>query len=168
MNPTGAQNLALAALRDAVALWYVDQQTAADIVFAACDLLVSGIDGTALRELAAIEIRCADTEVHAVLEAVLDELGLPNHPRESEAAQRAALAAMAARVLSSTIAPRDFTSWVHQQFGHDSLDLAEHLAHLDDVYDVNEVTGEPCEEVDVEVMTEARRIVASAQSTPGP
>jgi hypothetical protein len=169
MNPTPyGQDVALAAFRHTVALWYVDQKTAADVVFAACDLLVSGVDGTTLRELAAIEIGCADTEVHAVLEAVLDELGLPNHPRESEAAQRAALVAMSSQVVSSAIAPRELTAWVHALFGHQGLDLAEHLADLDDVYDLREFAGDACDVVDADVIAEARRIVSRIENTPGP
>ena len=51
---SSAQDVALAALRNTVALWHVNEKTAGDVVFAACDVLVSGIDGIALAELAAV------------------------------------------------------------------------------------------------------------------
>jgi len=162
---SSAHNEALAAFPDAVALWYVDQIAAADVVLAACDLLASGVDGSAVRELAAVELARADIEVHAILEAVLDELGLPNHPRGSEAAQRIAFSAMAARVLSSSITPRDFAAWAHEQFGHESFDEADDLANMQDRYEYNEHTGEPCDDLDAEVIALARQVTHSRPSS---
>lgn len=151
---------AAAALRRAVALWYVDQGPAADIVYAACDLLVNNVDGPWLRELAAVEIGRAEVEVDPLLAQVLIELGLPHPVRESTANEEAALSAMAYRVVSEKLSPRELTRWAHLRYGHDTLELAEHLAFLDDRYDLREYAGEATDDVDADVVTEARRIVS--------
>jgi hypothetical protein len=54
-------------MRDAVALWYVNCGSAADIVRAACDLLVAGSDGPSLCTLAAVSIGHADEQVPELL-----------------------------------------------------------------------------------------------------
>src|SRR5262245_57294445 len=106
------QREALTALRHAIALWYFRQGSAADIVLAACDLLVIGVDSPTLMELAAVQLSCAEVEVDPLLEATLLELGQPELAPETVAAERTALDAMAHRALSGAISPRYLTSWV--------------------------------------------------------
>src|SRR5258708_20343346 len=106
MNPTpAAQNMALAAMRDVVVFWNVGERSVADIVYAACDLLVAGIDGPALRELAAVSVAEIEYELGDPLSASLDELGLSFPPRYSDAAECEALSAMAARAFPGTTTP---------------------------------------------------------------
>jgi len=136
MKPTGAENLALLAFGDTVVLWYVNQETAGYVVSAACDLLVSGVGGTALRQLPAISDQSRRHRGSCRVGSRARRPGAARYPRDSPEAQRGGPTARVAGILSAAISPRDFTSWVHQQFGHDGLDLAEHLVHLDDVYDV--------------------------------
>lgn len=59
-----APGIDLSTMRDAVALWNVDQGSAADVVRAACDLLVAGLDGPALCTLAAVSIHHAGRTCH--------------------------------------------------------------------------------------------------------
>ena len=168
MNQAAARDTALTAVRDAVALWYVGQSRASDVVLAACDLLVAGFDSPTLRELASVPLRHADVEIDPMLDTVFLDLGLTRHPRESPAAEKAALVAMARCALSQTISPRYLTHWTHVQFGHDRLDTAEELARLDDEYDYNEFNGEPIDEIDAQVLAEAQRIVSQNENVPGP
>jgi hypothetical protein len=55
--------------RDAAALWSVGYVRAAELVDAACDLLVTGHDGPTLAMLAGVHVRHADQEVPDLLEA---------------------------------------------------------------------------------------------------
>lgn len=152
----------LSTMRHAVALWHVGQGSAADIVRAACDLLVAGLDGPELCILAAVSFRHADEEVPRLLEAALQEVGLEHHQKGSVAADEAALRAMASRVLSGVLAPRSLASWAHSTFGHDTLESAERLAELDDAYDMLEYPPDRTfEQLDIEIAAEARRIVMS-------
>jgi hypothetical protein len=155
------QQEALSAMRDIVALWYVGHGTAAQVVYAACDLLAEGFDGPSLCMLAAVSIDQADTDVPDLLEPALHDVGLTYHPKDSLAAQQAGLIAMAAQTLSNRLPPRALAAWAHSAFGHAKLELAEHLAALDDTYDTLEFTNTAPEDIDAEVMAEARRIVSS-------
>lgn len=159
---------ALSTMHDVVALWYVGQRSAADIVRTACDLLVAGLDGPALRMLAAVSIRHADEEVPDLLEPALRDLDLPYYPKSSPPAQEAGLKAMASRVLTGTLAPRELAAWVHRTFGHDTLELAERFAELDDSYDTLDYIDQTHEELDSEVRTEAHRILGPDHSPTAP
>jgi hypothetical protein len=148
-------------MRDVVALWYVGHRTAADLVYSACDLLLAGLDGPALRELAAVSIDQAEIEVPDLLEAALQDVGLPYHTNaNSVAAQQAGLTAVARQTLSDALTPRDLAAWAHATFGH-QVEFAASLAEFDDIYDTVEYTDTTREEVDAQVIAEARRIVDS-------
>jgi hypothetical protein len=167
MNPTpAAQNMALAAMRDVVVFWNVGERSVADIVYAACDLLVAGIDGPALRELAAVSVDEIEYELGDPLSAALDELGLSFPPRYSDAAECEALSAMAPRALAGTITPAVLADWAHTTFSH--YGAGRHLSFLCDDYTLLDYNGNTTEDVDAEVMAEARRIVSHNESTPGP
>ena len=167
MNPTpAAQNMALAAMRDVVVFWNVGERSVADIVYAACDLLVAGIDGPALRELAAVSVDEIEYELGDPLSAALDELGLSFPPRYSDAAECEALSAMAARALAGTITPAVLADWAHTTFSH--YGAGRYLSFLYDDYTLLDYNGNTTEDVDAEVMAEARRIVSNNESTPGP
>lgn len=146
-------------MRDVFALWYVGQRSAADIVYAACDLLVSGLDGPALRELAAVSVHHADDEVPGLLEPALRNVGLAYHSKGTTAANEAALTVMAAQVLAGALPPRDLTVWVHRTFGHATLELAERLSDLDDVYDELDWSDLTEADVDAQVRAEAQRLM---------
>jgi len=152
-------------LGNAAAMWSVGYLSAADVVRAACDGLVAGLDGSALRMLAAVPYRNADDEVPEVLEAAVDELGLAYQPRGSRSGLVAALKALCARVLAGTLTPRELASWAHDAIGHDRLSLAERLVELDDTYDCVEYSDQAVEETDEVVLAEARRILDDAPTS---
>ena len=125
---------------------------ATDVVTAACDALVAGLDSPALRILAACTRAEADYDIPDLLPPALDELGLTFHPAGSVAGQEAAARALAARMLAGELAFR-----IHHRFGHE-LPLVARLADLDDDYDVLEYGDRTQAQVDAEVTTEALRL----------
>ncbi|MET8968637.1 hypothetical protein [Streptomyces hydrogenans] len=147
------------ALQDRAALWSTGEVRASDVVHAACDALVTGLDTPGLRMLAACTRAEADYEVHDLLPAALDELGLPFHPVGSEAGQEAAVRALARCMLAGELTPREFTYRIHQRHGHE-LPLTARLAELDDEYDILEYGDRTVDQVDAEVIAEARRLAA--------
>jgi hypothetical protein len=153
-------------MRDAVALWSVGDLNAAEIVIAACDLLVAGHDGPGLRMLAAVPFRHADEEVSEFLEAALADIGMAFYEKGSQPGKEAAVRTLAARVLAGTLPPRDLTRWAHRKFGHGTLDLTDRLAGLHDVYDCIEYTDMTEHDVDDDVIFEARRIVEPHATLP--
>jgi hypothetical protein len=52
-------------------------------------------------------------------------------------------------------------AWAYETFGH-QVDIAADLARFDDVYEVGDGTNSTREDVDKEVIAEARRIVESS------
>ncbi|MFI9493954.1 MULTISPECIES: hypothetical protein [Streptomyces] len=144
-------------LQDRAVLWSMGEIRATEVVTAACDALVAGLDSPALRILAACTRTEADYDVPDLLTPALDELGLTFHPAGSVAGQEAAARALAARMLAGELTPRELAFRVHQRFGHE-LPLAEQLANLDDDYDVLEHGDRTQAQVDTDVTTEALRL----------
>ncbi|MEU4482481.1 hypothetical protein AB0F68_31125 [Micromonospora sp. NPDC023966] len=156
---------ALARMQEAAVLWSVCQGMAAQLVDAACELLVAGLDGLNLAMLAGVHVRHADEEVPDMLEAALTEAGLSYYPPGSRAGQEAAVRVMASRAVAGLLPPLDLAAWAHSTIGHDTLALAERLVELDDVYDTLEYTDLTEKDVSDEILAEARRIVGTAGTT---
>jgi hypothetical protein len=148
---------AAAHLQDHAVLWSIGEIRANDVVSAACDALVAGLDSPTLRILAACTRAEAGYDVPELLPAALDELGLTFYPVGSQGGQEAAARALARRMLAGELTPRELAFRIHQRFGHE-LDLAERLAELDDEYDVLEYGDRTPAQVDAEVTAEARRL----------
>lgn len=155
---TSAESAARA-LQDHATLWSVGGGRAHDVVSAACDALVAGLDSPALRILAACTRAEADYDVYDLLPPALGELGLSFPPIAGEAGQEAAARALARRMLAGELTPRDFTGRIHHRYGHE-LALTERLAELDDEYDILEFGDRTADEVDAEVTAEARRLAS--------
>lgn len=141
-------------LHDAATLWSIGYGRGQAVVEAACDALVAGLDSPALRMLAALSTREADREVPELLPAVLEELGLSALPKDSLAGRETAARALAARLVSEHLTPRELASHAHRLFGHE-LPIAERLAELDDEYDTIEYSGRTPDEVDADITAEA-------------
>ncbi|WP_097322941.1 hypothetical protein [Paractinoplanes atraurantiacus] len=163
MEPAEAADRA----RDAAALWSVGYVTSAELVEAACDLLVTGHDGTTLAMLAGVRSRDADMEVPELLEAALSDVGLVYYPPGSRAGAEAAVKTLARRVLTGAMEPSALTVWAYQTFGPGTLELADRLVELDDAYDFVEFSDTTEQDLDAEVIAEARRIVTPADLKPG-
>ncbi|MGW5640183.1 hypothetical protein [Streptomyces sp. NPDC003832] len=168
MTPTEA---AAIALQDHAVLWSTGEVRASDVVNAACDALVAGLDTPALRTLAACTRAEADYDVHDLLPPALAELGLTSCPGGSQTGQEAAVRALARRMLAGGLTPREFAFRIHQRHGHE-LPVTERLAELDDEYDMLEYSDRTVDQVNAEVVAEARRLAAHPvlldQSTDSP
>jgi hypothetical protein len=154
---------ALERMREVVALWYVDQCSHADIVYAACDLLAAGLDGPALCELAAVSVKRADVDVPPLLESALGDLGLAAARKGGPEALQQGLQAMASRVLAGAIAPRVLTqraysAWIADDTDDETSELVESLAQLEGDYEVAEALAYDTADVDAKVIAEARWI----------
>jgi hypothetical protein len=144
-------------LQDRAVLWGMGEIPATDVVAAACDALVAGLDSPALRILAACTRSEADYDVPDLLPPALDELGLTFHPAGSVAGQEAAARALAARMLAGELTPHELVFRIHHRFGHE-LALVERLANLDDEYDILEYGDRTRAQVDADVLAEALRL----------
>jgi hypothetical protein len=91
-------------------------------------------------------------------------VGLRYYTHGGDAGLEAAVRVMASRVLAGTLLPMDLAVWAHAAIGHDKLPLAEHLVELDDVYDAVEYADMTEQDVNEEVLAEARRIIGTGGS----
>jgi hypothetical protein len=73
---------------------------------------------------------------------------------------------MAQRVLTGATEASALTVWAHRTFGHGTLDLAERPVELDDAYDCLDFSDTTEQDLDADVIAEARRIVTSPDVTP--
>src|ERR1700761_5943413 len=144
-------------MRDTAALWSIDAVSPQAVVGRACDALIAGLDSPSLRILAGLTRAEADHQVLDILPAALAELGLDFYPRGSCSGQEAAVRALAAQAVSGSLNPRELAAAIHRHFGH-GLPLTERLAALDDEYDLGEYATMAHEQIDREVIAEARRL----------
>jgi hypothetical protein len=144
-------------LQDTAALWSIDAVSPQAVVRCACDALIAGLDSPSLRILAGLTRTEADYDVRDILPVALAELGLDFYPRDSRGGQEAAVRALAAQAVSGSLTPCELAAAIHRHFGH-SLPLAERLAALDDEYDLGAYATMTPEQIDQEVIAEARRL----------
>ncbi|MFG1871359.1 hypothetical protein [Micromonospora arborensis] len=160
---------ALAHLQDAAILWGVGSSTADDVIAAACDCLVAGIDSPTLRILAGISaVKGSESdELRRWLEDALAELSLTYYREGSREGEEEALRIMARRLLAGTITPRGLTSWAYRFITWDGTPMAAELIGLDNTYefveavisDGQEYPAAAAAKVDADVIAEARALV---------
>lgn len=155
------------ALQDHAVLWSICEIRATDVVNAACDALVAGLDSPALRILAACTRAETVYDVPELLPPALDELGLAFYPPGSVGGEEAAARALAARMLADELTPRELAFRIHQRFGHE-LPLAERLAELDDEYDILEYSDRTPAQIDTDVTAEALWLTQHPRVSPEP
>lgn len=146
-------------------LWLVAQGDFEPVVRSACDLLVEGASGDALALLAGLSVHEDrwSANLDEVIFAALSEQGRPLPPRGTEAAQTAAVRAMAAEALLGRLSPRDLAGWAHRVVGHQGAAMAQPLVELDDRYDMAEYDGSPLEPLDREALALCRGIASHRQ-----
>ncbi|SCG66474.1 hypothetical protein [Micromonospora humi] len=152
---------ALARLQETAALWSTGPGTAAQVIEAACDCLVAGVDGPTLRILAGAS--CArgeeSDELRRWLEGALTELSLTYYPQGSREGEEAAVRIMARRALAGEITPRELTVWAYLHITWDGTPLAAELVTLENTYEYAEAVGDTTSDIDADVIAEARRVV---------
>lgn len=157
------------ALRHEAALWLAGQAGVESVVRTACDALVAGRDGDALRTLAGLSVHAdpTDLETEEVIFAALSEQGSPLPERGSDAAKIAGTVAMAEEVLAGRMHPRDLARWAHGYVTHEGPKLLQDLVDIDDVYDNVEYIAESEEDIDRRTLDAARQLVLSASGLDG-
>ena len=152
-------------LQDTAALWSIDAVSPQAVVSCACDALIAGLDSPSLRILAGLTRAEAGHRVLDILPAALAELGLTFYPRDSGGGQEAAARALAAQAVAGSLTPRELAAAVHRHFGH-RLAVADRLAVLDDEYDLGAYATMTREQIDREVIAEARRLTHGQPDQP--
>jgi hypothetical protein len=150
---------------DVAALWNIDAARTKDVVDAACDVLAAGVDGPAMRTLAALSVSplLSPFQVDGPLADALEEVGASLPPRQTDAAAEAAVRAMARRTLRGEMTPRELVSWAHRVITHTGVAVAERLVTLDDQYDLaqDRIYGKVAQ-VEAEILQEAQRLASGS------
>ncbi|MDC7122861.1 hypothetical protein OMK64_15100 [Cellulomonas fimi] len=134
MSGTAAQ-----ALFDAVALWEIRSPRAADeVIAAAVDALVAGVDSPSLRELAGVPASADYWTLRPLVEATLGELRIPYPGPGREDLEIAATRVMCARLLEGSLTARDLGAWAHSTIGHEGASRLQPFVELDDIYDLSD------------------------------
>ncbi|MGC4809539.1 hypothetical protein ACLQ29_03290 [Micromonospora sp. DT228] len=162
---------ALARLQDAAVFWSVGSGTAAQVIDAACDCLIAGIDSPTLRILAGISpVKGEENdELRRWLEGALSDLSLTYYGEGSRESEEEALRLMARRLLVQAVTPRDLTSWAYRFISHDGTPLAAELIALDNAYELVDAvhdwqphTSTETRDIDAAVVAEAGRLLGDA------
>lgn len=162
-------DVALTHLQEAAVLWSVGSGTPAEVIEAACDCLLAGVDEPTLRILAGISAVPSgeSDELRRWLGDALAELSLIFFPEGSRAGADEAVRIMARRLLDRTITARALTSWAYGFITWDGAPLAAGLIDLEYAYEIVEAIvhdGQPypsdaAARVDADVVAEARRLL---------
>lgn len=136
-------------------LWLVEERGIEPVVRAACDALVTGLDGEGLQALAALSIHAAsyDSDVDETVRHALAEQGRPIPTRGSDEAKEAAVRAMASEALQGRWIPRELAAWAHRVIGHKGPAMAQPLVNLDDCYDTLDYIKETEADLDAQVLS---------------
>lgn len=150
----------LEVLCDEVALWCTTPEAGtAVVVDMACQGLVQGLDGDALRAVARTSIGNEDWSFDDSVAAMLEELGRTFPGRWTPLAQSGAVRAMSRRMLASGLSPRELARWAHRVVGHSGVAEAQRLVELDDAYDCLGSSSDTAEDLDRAVTDAAQHLV---------
>ncbi len=126
--------------------WRHAQVSASDVVDAAVQALVEGIESVSFVLLAGLGKAEADAELGELLPAALDELGLDclgyNDPNNDVLTA----AALTRSFLNGHLEAQQLTQAIHQTFGHLCHPLVEELSSLDDSFDTLDYVPNPSRE----------------------
>lgn len=155
------EGAAAEALYDAVALWEVRSAFGADeVISAAVDALVVGVDSPSLRELAGLSAQDSYWTLRPLVEGTLEQLSISYPGPGSDDVQIAAARVMCKRLLGGGLTARDFATWAHRTIGHEGADRLQPLVELDDAYDVREYIGDTIKDLESAVQREAESLLA--------
>lgn len=146
------------ALQEAVSLWRLSgAMQIAEVIDAATECLVVGLDSPSLRILAGASPRESMFELEPLTLASLEELG--NAQLLQTNIQREALRALSRRFRRGAISARDLAAWAHTHVGHDGPADCQPLVVLDDMYDEGEYLGYAIAELDRWTQLEAEALL---------
>lgn len=131
--PNPAESAAVASFIDAVSIWRLTDGAVGDIIDAATDCLVEGIDTPSLSILAGESPRESRFVLEPMIEDAVRELGRGDLLDANR--QRAALSAMLRRFRTGTTSARDLARWAHTHIGHDGEPECQIFVEVDDIWD---------------------------------
>ena len=144
--PDLARDRATALLADAVSLWRLSPGTADDVVDAAVQCLVAGVDSPTLRELAGASSRESQFVLEPLIEDTLHELGIED--ASAVDVQRGAMAAVLRRFKRNELSAREVVRWAHTTIGHEGDARCQVFVDLDDRYDTVDYAGHSTDDLD--------------------
>ena len=149
------------ALGGAVALWEVRTTFGpGEVIAAATDALVAGVDSPTLRELAGASARDDYWTLRPMVEGAFEELSIPLPAPGTDEIQIAATRVMAKRVINGGLNPFEFARWAHATIGHEGAPQLQPLVDLDDAWDVTEYTGDTPSDLDEAARSMALNLLA--------
>jgi hypothetical protein len=159
---TNFENPALEQLADAIALWRFNPDgRGQEIVDAAVDALVGGVDSPTLRELAGVP----GNEPRSVLDELVDtttaELGINSLPDPTGST---AFRVMAHQAIAGRITARELTFWAYRYIGPEAEEFAQPFVHLSWLYEDVEIQKWSIDDVDRAVIAEAQAYLAGEPS----
>lgn len=154
-------------LVDRTARWACGFINASEVVDAATDALILGLDSPTLRVLAGVPAAQATIEVPDLVERAMDELELPYFGPGHPTNRLIAAAALAAEHVHGTLTARDLCRIVHQHYGHGAHDLIEPLAELDDCYDTIEYSNDTEQDLEQQTLEAARNLIDAVNNNLG-
>jgi hypothetical protein len=149
------------ALGDAVALWEVRTTFGPEeVIAAATDALVIGVDSPTLRELAGASARDDYWTLRPLVDGALKELSIPLPAPGTDEIQIAATRVMAKRVINRGLTPSEFARWAHATIGHEGAHQLQPLVDLHDAWAVTEYTGDTLADLDEAARSMALSLLA--------
>ncbi|WP_298457627.1 hypothetical protein [uncultured Cellulomonas sp.] len=158
----GASDSSTSLLADAVSIWRLVPETVGDVIDAATQCLVDGVDSPTLRELAGASPKESWSVLEGLVEATMEELGIAELLVADR--QDAALRAMARRFRAQRVTAREFANWVENHIGIEGTPDAGVFIELSDMYDEADYTGVTFEEFEREVTEEADALLSGSPS----
>jgi hypothetical protein len=155
---------AATSFEDAVSLWRITPQSMSqEVIDAATECLVAGMDSPSLRELAGASARESQFVLEPLITSTVGELGMSR--LFTTDAQAAALRVILRKLEAGELTAREIASWSHTHIGHDSSLKFQPFVSLDDLYDEADYLGYDKHEIDEWMRQEA---VAFLAGTPSP
>jgi len=123
------------AFGDLLAMYDLRSADGRELVSAAAHLLVAGIDGPAVIELASEVVTplTSPFEIDALVGSARDELGMPKLDVDGTAGR--AVSGQLRRWRSGLLTDREIARWAHRAIGHDGSESLQDLVVLDDMLD---------------------------------
>lgn len=149
-------------LIDVAAQWACGFVNATDVVDAATDALVVGLDSPTLRILAGVPTNEATVDVPGLVERAMDELELPYFGPGHPTSRLLAASALAAEHVHGRLPARDLCRIIHQQYGHGAHHLIEPLSELDDCYDTIGYTNATEQDLERQTLAAANNLIAAS------
>lgn len=132
---SGLGRSATAELREVTAALLLGLCSSSDVIALAADLLADGHDSQSLLALASLYANASSADVVELSATVFSEAGDPPLDRDGAEVPLLALRVACRRFLGGELGLRAFSSWAHNNIGHDGPEVAQPLVEVDDVLD---------------------------------